>query len=151
MATFNPYLHFTGNTEEAFNFYRSVLGGEFTKALRYKDLPQSDEHKIPEEHLNKIMHIALPIGKGNVLFGSDAIMESAEKKFAFGDNFHISISADSKEEAVNLFNGLSSGGKIEMPIAESAWGSYFGMFADKFGIQWTVDFDPNLSGQAENK
>ena len=147
MATFNPYLHFPGNTEEAFNFYKSVLGGEFIKTARYIDLPQSDEHKLPEAHLNKIMHIALPIGKGNILMGSDAILEREGEKFIFGDNFHISISAENKEEADKLYNGLSEGGKIEMPIAESPWGSYFGMFADKFGIQWTVDFDPKYKGQ----
>ncbi|WP_413998222.1 VOC family protein [Flavobacterium sp. W1B] len=142
MALFNPYLHFAGNTEEAFNFYKSILGGEFIKMVRYKDLPQSDEHKIPEAYLDKIMYIALPIGKNNVLMGSDAILESTEKKFTVGDNFHISISAENKEEANNLFNGLSVDGKIEMPIANSPWGSYFGMLIDKFGIQWTVDFDP---------
>jgi PhnB protein len=144
MATFNPYLHFPGNTEEAFNFYKSVLGGEFTKVARFKDLPQSDEHKIPEAWLDKIMYIALPIGKNNILLGSDALLEREGRKFTFGDNFHIAISAESKEEADKLFNGLSAGGEIEMPIADSSWGSYFGMLADKFGVQWTVDFDPNL-------
>lgn len=143
MANFNPYLHFTGNTEEAFHFYKSVLGGEFIRTARYKDLPQSDEYKMPEEYLDKIMHIALPLGKGNILMGSDAILEKEGQKFTFGDNFHISISAESKEEADKLYNGLSVGGKIEMPIADSPWGSYFGMFADKFGVQWMVDFDSN--------
>ena len=143
MAKFNPYLHFTGNTEEAFNFYKSIFGGEFIKMIRYQDLPQSDEHKIAKEYLDKIMHIALPIGNGTVLMGSDAILESAEKKFLYGDNFHIAISAENKAEADSLFNGLSMGGKVEMPIADSPWGSYFGMLSDKFGIQWTVDFDPN--------
>lgn len=144
MAVFNPYLHFIGNTEEAFTFYKSVLGGEFVKIARYRDLPQSDEHQMPEAYLDKIMHIALPLGHGNFLFSSDAILESADRKFTAGDNFHIAISADSKEEADKLFTGLSTGGKIEMPIADSPWGSYFGMLADKFGIQWTVDFDPNV-------
>lgn len=146
MAIFNPYLHFTGNTEEAFNFYKSVLGGEFIKISRYRDLPQSDEYKLPQEYLDKIMFITLPLGNGNVLMGSDAMVEREGQKFAFGDNFHISISAESKEEADKLYNGLSVGGKIEMPIAESFGGSYFGMFADKFGVQWTVDFDPNNNG-----
>jgi len=146
MAQFNPYLHFPGNTEEAFNFYKSVLGGEFIRTVRYKDLPQSDEDKMPEAWLDKIMHIALPLGKGNILMGADALLEREGHKFTFGDNFHIAISAESKDEADNLFNGLSDGGKIEMPIADSPWGSYFGMFADKFGVQWTVDFDPNGNG-----
>lgn len=143
MATFNPYLHFPGNTKEAFDFYKSVLGGEFIKVTHFKDLPESGEHEIPEAWLDKIMFITLPLGKNNTLMGSDALLEREGKKFAFGDNFHIAISADSREEADRLFTGLSEGGKIEMPIEESPWGSYFGMLADKFGTQWTVDFDPN--------
>jgi PhnB protein len=146
MATFNPYLHFTGNTEEAFNFYKSVLGGEFIKITRYRDLPKSNEHEIPEAFLEKIMHIALPLGKNNILMGSDAMLERDGQQFTYGDNFHISITAESKEEALKLYNGLSIDGKIEMPMEESPWGSYFGMFADKFGVQWTVDFDPNYEG-----
>lgn len=140
MAKINPYLHFGGNTEEAFDFYKSVLGGEFTRLVRYNDMPPSDDYKMPEEHLNKIMYVALPVGEGNVLMGSDAIMESAERKFTVGDNFHISISADNEEEADRLFNGLSAGGKDEMSMAHSPWGSYFGMLRDQFGIQWTVEF-----------
>lgn len=143
MAQFNPYLHFTGHTEEAFNFYKSVLGGEFIKVIRYKDLPPSEEHPIPEEYLDKIMHIALPLGRTNILMGSDAMLEMGGRKFTYGDNFHIAISAESKEEANHLFNALSAGGTVEMPITESPWGSYFGMLADQFGIQWTVDYDPN--------
>lgn len=142
MATFNPYLHFTGNTEEAFNFYKSVIGGEFISIKRYKDLPQSDENKIPDEYLEKIMFISLPLGKNTILIGSDALSERDGHQFRFGDNFHISISADNKDEAMKLYNGLSVGGKIEMHFTESPWGTYFGMFADQFGIQWTVDFDP---------
>lgn len=145
MATFNPYLHFPGNTEEAFNFYKSVLGGEFIKTARYRDLPQSEEYKLPEAYLDKIMHITLPLGKDNILIGSDAVLEKEGQEFTFGDNFHISISAESKVEADKLYNGLSDCGKIEMPIAESPWGTYFGMFVDKFGVQWTVDFDPKYN------
>ena len=141
MAQFNPYLHFPGNTAEAFDFYQSVLGGEFIRVVRYKDLPPSDEHKMPDAWLDKIMHIALPLGKGNILMGSDAMMEREGHSFTFGDNFHIAISAESKEEADKLFNGLSVDGRIDMPMADSPWGSYFGMFADKFGTQWTIDFD----------
>lgn len=143
MAQFNPYLHFTGNTEEAFNFYKTVIGGEFTKLVRYKDLPPSDEYKLPEAYYDKIMYIALPLGKNNVLLGSDALLEMEGKKFTVGDNFHIAISADSKAEAEKLFAELSEAGNVEMPISESPWGSYFGMLVDKFGIQWTVDYDPN--------
>ena len=143
MAVFNPYLHFAGNTEEAFTFYKSIFGGEFATFVRYKDLPQSDEHPISDTNLEKIMHIALPLGKHNMLMGSDAILESADRKFLMGDNFHIAITAESKEEADKFFNGLSVGAKVEMPIADSPWGSYFGMLVDQFGVQWTVDFDPN--------
>ncbi|GGE41891.1 PhnB protein [Pedobacter psychrotolerans] len=144
MALFNPYLHFTGNTEEAFNFYKSVLGGEFIKLVRYKDLAPAAEYAIPEPYLDKIMYIALPLGKNNMLLGSDAMLEHEGRKFTFGDNFHIAISAESKEEADHLFTGLSADGKIDMPIEDSSWGTYFGMLTDKFGVQWTVDFDPNL-------
>ena len=145
MALINPYIHFNGNAEEAFTFYKSAFGGAFAKLMRYKDLA-SPEHPIAENDANKVMHIALPIGKSNVLMGSDtlAIMGQVTEN----DNRNtISISAESREEADRLFNGLSAGGKIEMPIADSPWGSYFGMFADKYGIQWMVDFDPKYNGQ----
>jgi PhnB protein len=142
MAIFNPYLHFPGNTEEAFNFYKSIIGGEFVKFIKYKDMPQSDEYQLPEEHLEKIMFISLPLGNGNVLMGSDAILETADRKFTFGDNFHIAISTESKKEADNLFNGLAAGGTIQVPITDSPWEAYFGMLVDKFGVQWTVEFDP---------
>lgn len=143
MAQFNPYLHFTGNAEKAFNFYKSVFGGEFTKVVKYKDLPQSEEYPIAAEYLDQIMHIILPIGNGNFLMGSDAILQNEQQKFTFGDNFHIAISAESKDEANQFFNGLAANGNIEMPIADSPWGAYFGMLKDQFGIQWTVEYDPN--------
>lgn len=146
MATMNPYLNFNGNTEEAFNFYKSVFGGEFAMVMRFKDEPNCGEAAIAEETKNKIMHIALPIGKGNILMATDAL-ESMGQKLHIGNNFYISISAESKEEADKLYNGLSVGGKIEMAIADSSWGSYFGMFQDKFGVQWMVDFDPKYMGQ----
>lgn len=146
MPLINPYIHFNGNAEEVFTFYKSVFGGEFAKVMRYKDL-SGPEHPVPESDGNRIMHIALPIGKSNVLMGSDVLPvmgQVAEK-----DNRNtISISAESREEADKLFNGLSAGGEIEMPIADSPWGSYFGMFADKYGIQWMIDFDPKYNGKA---
>jgi PhnB protein len=145
MALINPYLNFNGNSEEAFNFYKSVFGGEFALIIRFKDMPP---HELPlsEEDSNKIMHIALPIGKGNVLMATD-FLESMGQKMEEGNRYSVSISAESKEEADKLFNGLSLGGQIEMPIADSPWGSYFGLFKDKFGIQWMVDFDPKYNGQ----
>ena len=138
MATINPYLNFLGNTEEAFNFYKSVFGGEFAMLQRFKDSPESD--KVPANEKDMIMHIALPIGKANVLMATDAL-ESMGHKLTMGDNISLSVSADSKEEADQLFNGLSAGGIIQMPLQDMFWGSYFGMCKDKFGIQWMMSFD----------
>lgn len=139
MASINPYIHFNGNAEEAFTFYKSVFGGDFAMVARFKDL-QSTEHPVPENEANKIMHISLPIGKTNVLMGSDT-PEVMGKHNENETRSKISITADSKEEADRLFNGLSAGGEIEMPVADSPWGSYFGMFRDKYGIEWMVSFE----------
>jgi PhnB protein len=142
MAHINPHINFNGNAEEAFTFYKSVLGGEFSTIMRFKDMA-SAEFPVSEKEANKIMHIALPIGK-NVLMGNDV----PEILGRVNENEHrskISISAERKEEADKLFNGLSAGGKIEMPITDSPWGSYFGMFRDKYGIEWMIDFDPHYT------
>ena len=144
MALINPYLNFNGNAEEAFTFYKSVFGGEFAMVLRFKDMPNPG-NQIVESEANKIMHIALPIGK-NVLMAND-VPESMGRVNENENRSKISISAESKEEANKLFNGLSAGGQIEMPIEDSPWGSYFGMFRDKYGIEWMVDFDPKYNGQ----
>ena len=144
MAQINPYINFNGNTEEAFHFYKSVFGGEFATIIRFGDMPNPD-FPIPEAENNKIMHIALPIGK-NVLMGND-VPEFMGKVNENENRSKISISAESREEADTLFNGLSKDGKIEMPIAYSPWGSYFGMFRDKFGIEWMVDFDSKYNEQ----
>ncbi len=139
MATINPYLNFMGNTEEAFNFYRSAFGGEFIGGInRFKDTP--DGAKMPPGDQNKVMHIALPVGKGNVIMGTD-MLESMGHKLNKGNNFSISISTDSKAEADKLYKALSAGGKVEMPLADAFWGAYFGMFTDKFGIQWMVNYE----------
>ena len=145
MATINPYVHFNGNAEEAFTFYKSVFGGEFAKISRYKDI-SSPEYPIPENDANRIMHIVLPIGKSNVLMASDTI-ESMGQVTENDNRNTVFISAENKEEADKLFNGLSKGGNVEMPITYGPWGNYFGMFADKFGVQWMVDFDTKLNGQ----
>jgi PhnB protein len=144
MALINPHINFNGNAEEAFTFYKSVFGGAFAKIMRFKDLA-SPEFPVSEEEANLIMHIALPIGK-NVLMGND-VPPSMGKTNENENRSKISISAESKEEADKLFNGLSTGGQIEFPIADSPWGSYFGMFRDKYGIEWMVDFDPKYKGQ----
>ncbi len=143
MAQINPHINFNGNAEEAFNFYKSVFGGEFAKIIRFKELSGPDFH-VSEDEADKIMHIALPIGK-NILIAND-VPESMGRTNENENRSKISISAESKEEADKLFNGLSEAGKIEMPIADSPWGSYFGMFRDKYGIEWIVDFDPGQNG-----
>ena len=144
MALINPYLNFNGNAEEAFNFYKSVFGGEFAMIMRFKDI-SSSENPVTENDTNKIMHIALPIGK-NILMAND-VPESMDRVNENENRSKISISAESREEAEKLFNGLSAGGNIEVPIGDSPWGSYFGMFRDKFGIEWMVDFDQKHKGQ----
>jgi PhnB protein len=144
MAQINPYINFNGNAEEAFTFYKSVFGGEFAKIMRFKDI-SSPEFPVTENDANKIMHIALPIGK-NLLMAND-VPESMGQTNENENRSKISISAESKEEADKLFNGLSVGGQIEAPIGDSPWGSYFGMFRDKYGIEWMVDFDPKYNGQ----
>ena len=145
MVQINPHINFNGNAEEAFTFYKSVFGGEFAKIMRFKDL-SSAEFPVAENEANKIMYIALPIGK-NILMAND-VPEIMGRVNESENRSKISISAESKEEADKLFNGLSDGGEIEMPIADSPWGSYFGMFRDKYGIEWMVDFDPKYQGSS---
>lgn len=138
MTTINPHINFNGNAEEAFNFYKSVFGGEFSKIVRFKDLA-SPEFPIPENEANKIMHIALPIG-GNILMGND-IPEIMGRVNENENRSKIAINADSKADADTIFNGLSLGGSIEMPIMDNPWNTYFGMFRDKYGIEWMVEFE----------
>jgi PhnB protein len=140
MLQINPHINFNGNAEEAFNFYKSVFGGEFSKIMRFKDIASS-EFPVSQSEANKIMHIALPIGK-NLLMAND-VPESMGKTNENENRSKIAINAESREEALKIFNGLSAGGQVEMPITDSTWGSYFGMFRDKFGIEWMVDFDTN--------
>ena len=138
MANINPYIHFNGNTEEAFEFYKSIFGGSFTRIVRFKDL-SSMGIELPEKEHNKIMHITLPIGDTSVLMGSD-VPDILGKVNENENRSKITISADSKEEADALFNGLSAGGNIEFPIDNSPWGSYFGALRDKYGIEWMIEF-----------
>ncbi len=145
MAIINPYINFNGNAEEAFNFYRSVFGGEFAGVVRFKDL-ESAEFPVPENEANKIMRIMLPIG-GNTLIAND-VPESMGPVNENENRSKIAIYAESRAEADRIFAGLSVGGTVEMPLGDSPWGTYFGMFRDKYGIEWTVEFEPNKSGQA---
>jgi PhnB protein len=137
MTTINPWINFNGNAEEAFNFYKSVFGGEFTKILRFKDL-ESPDFSVPETEKDKLMLIALPIGKNNVLMANDVpsfLGQVNEEE----NRSKISVNVDTKEEADRLFNGLSVGGIVEGPMGDSPWGTYFGMFRDKYGIEWIIE------------
>jgi len=140
MAAINPHFNFNGNAEEAFNFYKSVFGGSFTKLVRFKEL-SSEEFPVPQHEENKIMHIALPIGT-SVLMGND-VPEIMGRTNENENRSKIVVNAESKAEADTVFNGLSAGGQVEMPITDSPWGTYFGMFRDKYGIEWMVEFDAN--------
>jgi PhnB protein len=144
MRTINPWINFNGNAEEAFTFYRSVFGGEFAKITRFKDLA-SAEFQVPEKEANKIMTIALPFGKHNMLMAND-VPEFMGRVNENENRSKIVVSAESREEANKIFNGLSAGGDIEGPIGDSPWGTYAGMFRDKYGIEWIVEFDPNYNG-----
>ena len=140
MKAINPWINFNGNAEEAFTFYRSVFGGQFSKIVRFKDLSGA-EFPVPENEANKIMYIALPIGKNNVLAANDVpvfmgrVNENENRS-------KIHVATESREEADKIFTGLSAGGDVEGPIGDSPWGTYAGMFRDKYGIEWIVEFDP---------
>ena len=140
MAIANIYLTFNGNCEEAFNFYKSVFGGEFPYIGRFKDMPPGDGGKLNPGDEERIMHVSLPISKETMLMGSDTGGEWASS-FKQGNNFSISLTVDSKEEADKLFNGLSAGGNVTMPLMQTFWSKYFGMLTDKFGIAWMVSLN----------
>lgn len=137
MKAINPWINFNGNAEEAFSFYRSVFGGEFTKIIRLKDLASAEFPVAPADE-NNIMYIALPLGENNVLIGNDVpgfLGPVNERE----NRSKISIGAESKEEADKVFNSLAEGGEVEMPMSDSPWGPYFGMLRDKYGIEWVVE------------
>jgi len=140
MPTINPHINFNGNAEEAFRFYQSGFGGEFQKVIRFRDI-SSDEFPIPEHELNKIMHIALPIGEGSVLMAND-VPEMLGRVNENENRSKIAVNARNKEEAEQLFNGLSAGGEVEVPLTDNPNGSSLGMFRDKYGIEWIIKFDP---------
>lgn len=137
MAKINPYLNFLGNTEEAFNFYKSVFGGEFVALQRFKDTPNGDS--MSAEDKEKIMHVALPIGN-DLLMATDALA-SMGQTLKFGDNMSIAINPENMNEANALFNGLAVGGNVMVPLEKMFWGAWFGMLIDKFGVQWMINYD----------
>ena len=142
MASINPYLLFNGNCESAFLFYQSVFGGEFPYMGKFKDMPPSDDDNCPPPSAadaERVMHVSLPIGNDSILMGSDSNSQSGD--VVIGANVSISINTESRAEADKLFNGLSAGGNPFMPMNTTFWGAYFGMFVDKFGIHWMVNFD----------
>jgi len=140
MTTLNVYLTFNGNCEEAFNFYKSIFGGEFISVSRFKEMPADAGKKPSPEDDEKLMHISLPISKETFLMGSDTGGEWAAN-YSVGNNFSMSINTDTQEEADRLYKGLSNGGSVTMPMAKTFWGSYFGMLTDKFGINWMVSVE----------
>jgi len=139
MALINPHINFNGNAEEAFTFYKSVFGGAFSKIVRFKDL-SIPGYSVAEAEQDKIMHIELPIGP-NSLMAND-VPEVLGRVNENENRSKIVVKAQSRDEADRLYNGLSAGGNVEMPIGDSPWGTYFAMFRDKFGIEWMIDFDP---------
>ena len=141
MKAINPWINFNGNAEEAFNFYKSVFGGEFIKVVRFRDLA-NDEFQVPENEADKIMYISLPIGKNNVLIGND-VPDFMGRVSENENRSKIAVSAETREEADKVFNGLSVGEDIEGSIGDSPWGTYAGMLRDRYGIEWIVEFDPN--------
>jgi len=138
MPQINPHINFNGNAEEAFTFYKSVFGGEFTNIMRFKDLA-SEEFPVAEKEANKIMHIELPIGATSLM--ANDVPEMMGPTNENENRSKIVVNTDSKQEADHIFNGLSAGGHIEFPISDSPWGNYFGMFRDKYGIEWMVSFE----------
>ena len=145
MATVNAYLTFKGNCEEAFNYYKSLFGGEFSEINYFRDMPPQEGVTLPEGYGDKIMHVSLPISKETILMGSDSGGDWAPETI-IGNNISLMINADSKGQADKLFEGLSSGGQVTMPIATTFWGSYYGMCTDQFGINWMVSFDEGQTG-----
>jgi PhnB protein len=142
MRSINPYINFKGDCEAAFNFYKSVFGGEFCQISRYKDMPPAEGQESMGVDGDLIMHVALPISKDSVLMGSDVGGEWSKHTVA-GNNIQLSVNAESQEDADRIFSALGGGGQVKMPLEKTFWGAYFGMLTDKFGINWMVNYDFN--------
>ena len=147
MPVINPYLNFPGTCEEAFNYYKSIFGGDFTYVGRFSEMPADPNFELSEEDKNKIMHISLPISKETMLMGSDSGGEWAPH-LTVGNNIAISINAGTREDADRIFNALAEGGQVTMPMADMFWGDYYGMCTDKFGINWMMSHNPNNPPQS---
>lgn len=141
MASIHPYLNFMGNTEEVFNFYKSVFGGDFLNVTRFRDMPGMAD-SLPEEEKGMIMHMSLPINKEVMLMGTDAL-KSKGHTATKGTSISLAITPDSKEDGERIFKALSAGGTVEVPYDKAPWGAWFGMFNDKYGIKWMVNYDEN--------
>jgi PhnB protein len=149
MKTVNPYFNFAGNTEEAFEYYQSVFGGEFLGVVRFRDFP-GNPMQIPEGDLDKIAHIELPLGNGTVLMGTD-VVGSLCTNLTVGNNVYVMLEPESEKEADRLFNALSAGGRVEMPLQRTEWAEKYGCCADRFGVQWMVNYTGSVKfslGQA---
>jgi len=144
MTKLNPYIYFNGTCEDAFNFYKSVFGSEFLLVSRFKDMPENPNYPIAESDKEKIMHISLPISKETVMYGCDSI-QVFDNSTVISNNISLSIETETIEEATRIFNGLSNGGNVTMPLNKTFWDAYFGMFTDKFGINWMVNYDLSKS------
>ena len=144
MTKLNPYIYFNGTCEDAFNFYKSVFGSEFLLVSRFKDMPENPNYPIAESEKEKIMHISLPISKETVMYGCDSI-QVFDNSTVISNNISLSIETETIEEATRIFNGLSDGGIITMPLDKTFWDAYFGMFTDKYGINWMVNYDLSKS------
>lgn len=145
MNKLHPYLTFMGNCEDAFNYYKSIFGGEFTFVGRFRDMPPQEGLTMPDDHLDRIMHISLPIGGDTVLMGSDTGGEW-ESQISVGNNISLSISTASRDAADRIFNCLADGGMITMPMDMTFWGDYFGMCTDRYGVNWMVGFNETNAG-----
>lgn len=146
MTTVNVYLTFDGDCEPAFNFYKSVFGGEFTFMGRFSEMPDSPEYSVPDSEKNRIMHVSLPISKETILMGSDKA-GGYGPALVVGNNFSISVHPENKTEADRIFGALSAGGQVTMPMADQFWGSYYGMLTDQYGINWMVNVDLQGGGK----
>jgi PhnB protein len=130
------YLNFPGNTEEAFNYYKSVFGVELDAIQRFGETPQAGE--VAEEDRDKIMHVSIKLPGGTFLMGTDAL-ESMGQKLTVGNNISITVTPDNRDHADELFAKLSEGGSVQMPMQDAFWGDYFGACTDKFGIPWMLN------------